>query len=39
MKFFDIIPTEHRVKKAIKVQQLGIKKVVVVRTKRNGGIK
>lgn len=39
MKFFDIVPAERRVKKSIKVQQLGIKKLVVVRTKRNGGVK
>ena len=38
MKFMDIIPAKHRVRKPITVKQLGIKKVVVVRTRQNGGV-
>jgi len=38
MKFFDIIPEQYRVRKPITVKQLGIKKVVVVRTRQNGGV-
>ena len=38
MKFFDIIPEQYRVRKTITVKQLGIKKVVVVRTRQNGGV-
>lgn len=35
----DIKPHTERTNKRIKVQKLGIEKLVVVRTKRNGGIK
>ena len=38
MKFFDIITEQYRVRKPITVKQLGIKKVVVVRTRQNGGV-
>lgn len=38
MKFMDIIPAKHRVRKSVAIKQLGIKKVVVVRTRQNGGV-